>query len=181
MIDKYGNTIRSGIVTSEAVFDRDDSSYRYSLLKEWDDTPGKLCAVAVLYNPGDGFVHETSHTVNNMLLICMTDKHYGSLQVVNLYAKIGKEKTYPDREIYHGKHNLAYIEDVVLRNPRTVGMLIAGWGSYARPTRHYEKQFMKILARFDGPIMCLGHLDRHMPAHPSRAESSKLIAYKIPL
>ncbi len=104
-MDEFGNEVKEESARSIAIFDP-TYTYRYSIIKEWK--PNKKRAVAVLYNPGTGYVKETGHTINNILLAVMKDDGFGSLEVVNLYAKIGMQGgALPDSEKSRGETTLS--------------------------------------------------------------------------
>jgi hypothetical protein len=148
-----------------------DGRYRYTLSRQWSETPRRIAWV--MLNPSYADGERDDQTVRKIVEFSIRDGA-GSLDVVNLMAAI---ETNPirlayliDREFLDavGPGNAAAISGVLARADR----IVLAWGASPLAT---PELVASTLAAADGrELSCLGRSKSGAPRHPSR------LAYSTP-
>lgn len=135
-------------IYTEAVFDKENSSMRYSLTRTWDSVKEK--ATLVLMNPSKANQFKSDYTVTRCMnyLIDYEDGRYGSLEVVNLFAKMetksGKVK---GKMAEVGKYN----DDAIRLAVDQAKIVIVGWGS-AKKFKWRIKEVLELLKPYENKL-----------------------------
>ena len=146
-------------------------TYRYSLLRTWDDRAPSVCWI--LLNPSTADAHKLDPTLRR----CVSFSRgwgFGSMVVVNLFAL---RSPYP-RNVYSaldpvGPKNDQHIRRVTKKSDK----VIVGWGVHGKLLRR-DETVLALLANDRILTWCLGTTKASHPKHPLYvAASTELVKY----
>jgi hypothetical protein len=144
----------------EAVVDGD---YRYSLLREWDESnPQRI--VFVLLNPSTADDEREDQTTK----VCIEFAKrwgYGSLQIVNLFAYRATDpidlKKVKDYNKMVGEYNYRFIQDAL----RGANKIVVAWGEHGKFQKRYMDESLKTLFS-NFRLYCFREIANNQPKHP---------------
>ena len=140
-----------------------DGEYRYSLIREWDESNQKR-VVFVLLNPStaDGVGEDQTTKV------CIEfAKRWGcgSLQIVNLFAYRATDpsdlKNVKDYNRMVGEHNYHFIQNAL----KSANKIVVAWGEHGKIQKRYMDESLKSLFS-NFPLYCFREIANNQPKHP---------------
>ncbi|MBA9027613.1 DUF1643 domain-containing protein [Peribacillus huizhouensis] len=140
-----------------------DGEYRYSLIREWDESNAQR-VVFVLLNPSTADDEGDDQTTK----VCIEFAKkwgYGSLQIVNLFAF---RATYPtdlkkvkDYKKMVGVHNHSFLQNAL----QNADKIVVAWGEHGKIQKRYMDDSLKSLFSYF-PLYCFREIANNQPKHP---------------
>lgn len=149
-----------------------DGNYRYSLIREWDESNQKR-VVFVLLNPSTADDVEEDQTTK----VCIEFAKrwgYGSLQIVNLFAYRATNpadlKKVKDYNKMVGEHNYMFLQNALKRADK----IVVAWGEHGKIQKRYvDESLTTLFSNFS--VYCFWKIANNQPKHPLGVD------YKTPL
>lgn len=149
-----------------------EGDYRYSLIREWDESNQKR-VVFVLLNPSTADNVEEDQTTK----VCIEFAKrwgYGSLQIVNLFAYRATDpndlKKVKDYNKMVGEHNYGFLQSAL----QSASKIVVAWGEHGKIQKRYMDESLKSLFS-NFRLYCFREIANNQPKHPLG------VNYNIPL
>jgi len=135
---------------------------RYSLVRAWDAKKPK--AAIIMFNPRHLNPHPflLGQSLSRCAKEVLDGGVYGSIEVVNLFAKTSNSQNELDKEYQvFEETNFRFIKDAV----ESSGMVILAWGGKGASVCR-NKLFINLFINYKGKIKCYDILDNKLPKYP---------------
>lgn len=152
-----------------------DGEYRYSLIREWDDSNPKR-VVFVLLNPSTA--DDVGEDQTTKVCIEFAKRWgYGSLHIVNLFAYRAKEpndlKKVKDYNKMVGEHNFRFLKNAL----QGANKIVVAWGEHGKIQKRYMDESLKSLFSYF-PLYCFWEIANNQPKHPLGVDyNTSLVEY----
>ncbi|MGG1398969.1 DUF1643 domain-containing protein [Bacillus salipaludis] len=152
-----------------------DDIYRYSLVREWDESNPKR-VVYVLLNPSTADDEGDDQTTK----VCIEFAKrwgFGSLEIVNLFAYRATDpkdlKKVKDYNKKVGEHNYRFLQNALLG----ANKIVVAWGEHGKIQKRYIDESLKALfSNFH--LYCFREIANNQPKHPLGVDyNTSLIEY----
>lgn len=144
--------------------------YRYSLLREWDDSLPKI--TFILLNPSIADHLLIDDTLRKCLNYSI-ENGFGRLEIVNLFAY----RAMDSNELKRASEPIGSENDTfILKAVSDAKLIIAGWGGENGTYKHRDKQVLDLLQDYKGKIYCFnGNTGKKPPQYSGRLKNGYVL------